>query len=77
MAHLLTAHAFPAAYYVRCPACHADLCDPSTGSFMIGRDSLDAFAAQAKVSGLAPNAITCPTCGAVFRLPAEAARVRS
>lgn len=71
-------HACVTAYYVTCPHCSVPLTDPRTGSHMIGRDSVEAFA------GLAPTptakgqiVVACFDCGERYALPAAVSRLAS
>lgn len=66
---LRPARAYPAAYYVECPSCGEGVLCPQTGSYLIGRDSVDAWAkAHGKGKG------ECQ-CGYAFKLPAAVAKL--
>lgn len=54
-----------AAYYVNCPHCLAPWACPSTGSFLIGRDSVDA------VKRTGTRVVKCLDCPHYFNLPAN------
>lgn len=59
-----------AAYYVSCPHCGYDLIDPGTGSFLIGRDSVDAFKGAIALTAKNQLRIVCHGCGETYLLPA-------
>lgn len=61
-------HAMVSAFYVSCPHCDAPLMDPSTGSHMIGRDSVDALR-RASGTSTGPLVVECFECNRRFRLP--------
>ncbi len=63
---LPTGHAYPVAYTVTCPKCEAPMICPSSGSHMIGRDSVDASPG---------GTTTCFECGTVYKLPAIVLRL--
>lgn len=71
-----SARATVSAYYVECPHCSAPLMDPATGSYLIDRDSVDAFARQEPTptaKGLV--VVTCYDCRNRFALPAAVSRL--
>lgn len=55
-----------AAYYVNCPHCDAGWLCPSTGSYMIGFDSI---AAVRKANKDQRDVVTCRDCTKSFVLP--------
>jgi hypothetical protein len=55
-----------AAYYVNCPRCDAGWLCPSTGSYMIGFDSIDAVR---KTNKDRRDTVMCSACAAPFVLP--------
>ena len=67
-----------AAYYVSCPRpdCETPLSDPSTGSFLIGRDSVDAFRRiEPTLTAKGQIIVKCDGCGVRFVLPAAVSRL--
>lgn len=61
-----TGTATPAAFFVTCPYCRDQYVCPTTYSYMIGRDSVDALAKRDT-----PGVATCQGCGLPFKLPAN------
>lgn len=66
---LKPARAVPASFYMECPSCGEGVLCPRTGSYMIGRDSVDAWRRY-----LAPGRAACQ-CGYEFKLPAAVAKL--
>lgn len=58
------------AFLLTCPHCHEAVRCPSTGSFMIGGDSLHSWARTLRVEVDAISGVPCSECGKHFRLPA-------
>lgn len=65
-----------AAYYVSCPHCEAALMDPGTGSYMIGRDSVESFRRTSPaLTAKGQVVVECFDCGTRFALPASVSRL--
>lgn len=60
-----TGKSFAAAYSVNCPHCGAGWLCPATGSYLIGRDSVDA------VKRTGTRVVKCIDCPHYFNLPAN------